>query len=436
MPPDHTWLCAEPIDTIWHRGGKPFDAGRDSLDTGRFPPTPWTFQGMIRTRLLQHALGDSLDGTAPKHIAQLVGPPDSLPEGWQIHGPFPARAEGREGAVEPWVQAPIFLWLPSREERSSEDFFQPKRAFPATDVAVLDRIHRQEPTEGSDVTESPERVLTCDAPSLLPFVPRTEHEPLDGWISARNLAWALAGRGTWDHEGWVEGSLPHFVKGELRHGVAMDPETGTAADHMLYAGRHHRFDPGACLFGSLSMDARSAGVSLGAFQRGMGVTGRKSRPFTWSVPRRVDQAWVDLCAGNHLAPSLDVPDPVDVWVTLLTPALVTEAEPPQALPFALPESGSVRITPVLALARRGEPIGGFQVGRGGRPVRSTWAAGSAWRFRLTGGTPGDRVGAARLLQGLPPHPPTRMEQFGFGQRLAGLFGEDKPAPFTNGGTHE
>ena len=85
-------FLVRPLDTVWFRGPRPFVAGEDSSDPGLFPPTPWTFQGLVRTHLLLAALPGDLDLADRRTIIELVGPPDRLPEGWRLEGPFPAKA--------------------------------------------------------------------------------------------------------------------------------------------------------------------------------------------------------------------------------------------------------------------------------------------------------------------------------------------------------
>ena len=46
-----TW-CFNPADTLFFRGGKPFEAGESGWLESFFPPSPHTIQGIIRTRIL------------------------------------------------------------------------------------------------------------------------------------------------------------------------------------------------------------------------------------------------------------------------------------------------------------------------------------------------------------------------------------------------
>ena len=195
-------FLVRPLDTVWFRGPRPFVAGEDSSDPGLFPPTPWTFQGLVRTRLLLTALDGDLDRADRRTIAELVGPPDRLPEGWRLDGPFPA-AERGDGALEPWLPAPRFLL---RAEAGGD----PARARPAPELrpaGILSGL-------------AAERVLVGS--------PRHGGRPIGGWVSAGNLRWALTGEGAWDRQGHRR-DLPPVVTAEVRTGVRIERGSATCS---------------------------------------------------------------------------------------------------------------------------------------------------------------------------------------------------------------
>lgn len=392
------WFLVDPIDTVWFRAGHPFVAGEDSADPGLFPPTAWTFQGMVRSRLLMAALGPALETANRAVVQELVGPPDRLPEGWSLAGPFPA-APGPHDELEPWFPAPALLW------RKGEEAIR-VRPMPETDDLLGAAAARWHTATGG------------------------EAEPWQGWVSASNLEWALTGRGVWDRSGATSEAcpdLPPFVAVEQRPGIRVDRETGTARDHMLYVATHHRFAPGSGLLGALRATSDSR-VPDGALHGGVVPAGKKGRLASFQGPIELGPAWARLWRGQHL--ELDpakLPPRLGAWVVLLTPALArADGEPPFPL-----RGASV----VLRLGRRGPPLGGFdQVGGGGRPVEATWAPGSAWLLDLSAAP--DRLDAARALQGLPPHLPTDEERLGFGQRLAALYDLENGRPLAlPGDTH-
>ena len=395
MPSDAAFLVI-PTDTLWLRGGRPFRGGEESYDPGLFPPTPWTFQGLIRTHVLHERLGEGLARASRTEIEGIVGPPDRLPPGWQIEGPFPARILA-DGKVEPWVPCPRFL-RPGRSWRAP-----PERSRRMPGAA----------TEGILAREDGEWLGAPGHPS----------GPLEGWISARNLAWALAGWGAWrpveaafgsKHAG---GALPPFVAPETRPGVVLRRSDGSAEDHMLYAGVHHRFAPRSGIYGALR------GADLDVDFRGGAFMGRRNRTVSLQRARTVRE-WDSLRLGDQLRLS-EVPDPLHLRLVLLSPALVRRKG--EVAPLELPRGA--RIMAVEADA--GPDIGGFdRIGHGSRAARSTWAAGSTWWIRIEGGSPEDRLEAARSLQGLGPHRPDDFERFGFGQRLVAAFDPETGSPLS------
>ncbi len=395
------WFQVEPMDTVWFRGGRPMVAGEDSYDPGSFPPSPWSFQGIVRTQILRTIAGPAgIDKMGSAAIEAEVGAPNQLPKGWEIHGPFPAHRNA-VGKIEPWVPVPRFLWGTERNGK-----LDVRRARPW-------RTGLQGADDGPDILGQP-----TPWSSSYPWVgvERGDYQPLEGWISATNLAWAVQGCGKWNPKGYAH-DLPPFVKREERYGVIIDSEKGKAQDHMLYMGVHHRFAPEARLVGRLK---GGPGEKL---RTGSVVSGRKQRLLTFVDDCPLDSTLGDLLDDKHLhhMENLQQEMTVWLWMSLLTPALVTADS---QLPFdaAIFVQQDARLIGDLGIP--GPVIGGFEhVAGRGRPARATWAAGSSWLFELKARDLKKVIDALRT-----PHSGKEYRSFGFGQRIFALFDPETGMP--------
>ncbi len=385
-----------PEDTLWLRTGSPFLAGEDSFDPGVFPPTPWTFQGMIRTRILLDRFEAPLDQVDGARIARLVGTSDALPRGWWFEGPFPARTEG--GTVEPWFPWPAFLWASPPGEIGEPVVRTREIPWAAREDLIGDRAN-----------------------DSLEGVPGSLAQPARGWVSAGNLLWSLTGWGLWDPGGAVmvgktHGSgdpLPPFVKLEGHPGLRVDPKIGAAQDHMFYVAIHHRFQPGSGLYGALYGAGDIAALDGGGF---LGRRGRTVR----IEPGTACRAWRYLRDSRHLAVSPEEgEEPVHLRLVLLSPAFVDGP-----YPFQLPPGATVRSVQAVP----GPVVGGFDLrGGGSRDARATWGAGSTWWIELDGDEE-TREAALQQLAAWPPPGASPEQQFGFGQYLVALFNPETGEP--------
>lgn len=383
----------EPVDTIWLRGGRPFSAGEASLDTTIFPPTPWTWQGMVRSRILEHHFGPRLTSVPRPEIEEQIGPPDRLLPGWILRGPLPAQC-GPRGEIEVWVPWPRFLSQPDGERR-------PRRSSSLEPAGLVASSHQ------------------AHAP-LLTFDPEVKPSEA-GWISASNLVWALFGRGRWDPQGATEpgpkraqggSDLPPFVHEEWRTGLKVDSDTGRAEEHMLYTAVHHRFAPRTGLWGSLRGASRGA---VSALREGPAALGHLGRLVNLA-PAALPHDFAEILDGRFGAP-LPATTVLDIRVVLLTPALARQGGQP---PFTLPQGAEV----LGQQAAEGPEIGGFdrRGAGGGRPMRTTWAAGSCWWVRLPAAPADEQARRIRVLLGTDPSSPMDdLERFGFGMRVAAPF---------------
>jgi CRISPR-associated protein Cmr3 len=83
------WYFIEACDVLMFRDGRPFTAGESHLIQSRFPPTPLTLQGALRTFFLT-SNGYHVGGKHPRNYQSPVGFGDELGQ-FEMHGPYLAR---------------------------------------------------------------------------------------------------------------------------------------------------------------------------------------------------------------------------------------------------------------------------------------------------------------------------------------------------------
>ena len=386
-------FLVEPCEPVLFGPPRSFVAGEAHRVRSQFPPSPLTFQGLIRSRLLLGADPplDFLSPGAPERIERLVGTPSELPADWQMRGPFPAIA--RDTVVEPWVPTPRFvLRCGSRTLHA--------------------RLVVSEHPCLNDLGESP------------PLLGRPGHgdcRPKGGWIGPANLRRVLCGEGSgeWDGDEWGE-PLPPFVNAEFQPGLAIDAKTSAAQHGLLYFAEGLRFQPRSGFAGELLAPVRAASLEDGA-----GQTGRKGRLVRFSSVEQWHADWRYLMDGSHLPEA--VAEGTCFWLVALTPARLDNVHRPALRP-ALPLGVTVDFC--AALTGRATALGGYELAsRRARPNRLYLPAGSAWLIRLNGGTAELRAAALRALNDRHPLGPAEEAAMGFGHTIVGvgpLTTEDGP----------
>lgn len=398
----HMAFFVEPAEPLIFGPPKSFTAGEGHRLRSQFPPPPMAFQGMIRTRLLlgaEPAL--DLETADPASIAALVGSPAELPDGWQIQGPFPARriagdpeAGDPRPLIQPWVPAPRFL---------------------LRDAGDPDRV----PLHVRAVMSTHE--FHCDREGGMPlFLGRPDApdaKPLSGWLSPANLRFALGGggQGRWQREG--RGTpFPPFVREEDQPGLAIDPVRGTASHGLLYFAQALRFAAGGGLFGSLSAPSLPSPLSLTDLTRGAGQAGRKRRPVGFSAAERLDPDWQAVIDGAHLPETVE--EDRLFWLLALTPVRLADPLHPDIRADLPP---GLRVDILAALTGRAQAIGGLEMASGRpRPNRLYVPAGSAWAFRVEGGTAAQRRHALSAMHDRHCLGEAAEAAMGFGHTLVGL----------------
>ena len=350
-----------------------------------FPPPPSTFQGLVRTRILEHL---SVDLRSDSAVREAVGPPDHLPPGWAIDGPWLAGVTSTEAGLQTdiWTPVPLCLTAPPGDRTGRTPW--------ATSVP-------------RGLT-----LLDDDAPPDLPVVAKKDPR---GWIGANDLASLLAGRGT---PVQVRDQAP-FVATETRCGLSLDDTRRTAERSMLYFRETRRLSgTGVYVAAGFAAWVDTTAPPL-ALTSGVARLGRRTRPLALEpLPSPVD-GWMAVAGARHLHDaegSLFLPSAIDVWLILASPARFADPDrdgTPAAPRFRV---AACEVEARVALLGRPLILGGLDLRTGApRPNRAYVPAGSAWRLRIRGGTAAQRRSVLlslhhRCVVGAPDDHP-----FGFGR---------------------
>ena len=426
--PLSTDLFVRPLEPLFFGPPRSLNAGEDHTGDGSFPPTPRTFQGLIRTQLLYRVEPrlDLNDRSPAANAAReaMVGTGEHFPDRWQLKGPLPA--EIKAGQLEPWAPTPFFLHSLSNSQRSP--LFP--EIIPSTQAAMDDRTPAIDP--------SVEWVG-------LPHNPQAE--PLKGWLSPSGLRWALNwGRKMGDQvtQDFTENDhatpLPPFVQRQPQTGIKRERSNdkepdrrreGLAEDGMIYTHQAVRFDDKTGFWGSLRIAANSVHpihperLPDNPWAAGLGQTGRKARLVAFVDCPPLHPDWVALLEGEHLVPIAPAEEDY-FWLYALTPVALSERfgeKLPGGVSWRRPDTvpPGVTLRSIAAFTGAPQTIGGWNMASTHwRPNQSYAPAGSVWLVQLKGGSPADR---RHLLQALNnSHALGSPEEavLGFGHILVGL----------------
>lgn len=336
-------LLLEPLDVWLFRDGRPFTAGSDALARSRFPPTPYTVYGMLRSLLLfqaaaRGAVRDLAFGQEREVIARTVGAADDFGR-VRLRGPLLGRLA--DGRIRRYLPAPADL--------------------------VCAEAQRDDGTRwanaASPAAEHPHGASS--ASKLQPLWARHAERPSSvagGWLAEEDFQAYLAGSPT-----RVVQSDALFAR-ELRPGVGIDRQRRTAAEGLLYAIEYIRPQPGVGVVVDV-LDGCDAVPPLLAF----GGEARGTRCTT-----------VQLAADP---PPPEVRERIArsglIKLVLAKPALFAQGWLPSWVDPATLETRGDRpaLRLVSAAVPRAEPIGGFDVVAGKpRATRYAVAAGSVYFF--------------------------------------------------------
>ena len=313
-------LDIEPLDVLFFRDGRPFDAAPRA--TGGLP-TPQTLAGALRTWLFVRLGGDV--GALAADVRKGV----SFADAAAGQGTGPA-AVGRLGIRGPWfaMDGERLVSTPATIERDCNG-----------------GLHRLDPL--GDVLPGWRR-----PDGLRPLWRRSRGsaKPRGGYLRASGL------------RRFVDGTIPRdddivdadaLFAYEDRVGINVDARTGTVGDEMIYAVRMMRLRPGV----TLSVDLVGAPGDLDRCPAGDDILalGGESRRV---IVRRAASAW--------RWPTGTAEQGTGRLVLLTTPAPIGGWRPPEL--------------PLLAAAVPGYvPVSGWDLARGGpKPNRFAVAAGSVY----------------------------------------------------------
>ena len=391
-----------PMDPVYFGPPRSFSAGENHRGKSVFPPSPNTFQGLVRSRLLQ-AVSPPLDlqdwsESSRQERESLVGGPDGLPGDWSLKGPFPgifhkiSRDYLEEPLFEPWVQTPNFLFRSANKDESPPLIATP---ISSTHPAMNDLGHKQ--------------ILFGD--------PRREFlKPLGGWIGPDNLYFALTGKGKWISEQHSK-EYPPFVSLEPSPGVAIDKNTGAAAHSLLYFLETLRFQSGSGLMGSFTGTVADS-IPPDALVSGVGTAGRKGRLVAFEPVKHIHGKWQKIMEGEHLPDAVD--ENARFWLINLTPAQLDEpCTPFLNLP---PTAGNATVEILASLTGKPICLGGYAMATGKSRANRTYVPpGSAWWIRIKGGKDDeDRALFLKSLNNANILINNKEASFGFGHCIVGL----------------
>lgn len=375
-----TWtdIAVVPAGPVFFGDGRPTTAGDTDFGEGRFPPSPRTMQGVVRTALLTSVAGlDLRPGRERERIAELIGAPEALPDSWQLAGPWLAQwHEGEDGAlseVAPWLPVPSYLVRKTGSRRL---------------VALRPLALAREGEHGMrwDL-QGVDHAACCDGRHERAYLdPAALRALLAGKVPACEDE-AEASKG-----GRCVLGDPPFLRPEPRTGLALERHKDVAAESMLYTLNYRRFCDSAGFVlrfrGNLHRD-----LDQSALTRGTSSLGGRSR-----LARRLAIAsWSsDFEAAlrpDHLPQ--EIADGARFWLWATTPAQLDVPWRPDISPLT---HGGARLTVLAAAVGKLEAIGGFSLAdQRGNPVRLCCPAGSAWLIELSGGSAAARGQLAREL---------------------------------------
>lgn len=423
-----THFLLRPMEPLFFGRPAPFNAGESHYARSMFPPSPMTFQGVIRSHLLRSVTPpldlDDWSDAAKQERKNLVGPSGSLPSGWQLKGPLPAVIREKESNVElePWAPVPRFLF--QNQQRSS--------------------VHKGELCFSTQPFLDDTGLQDLNTPSeyLRYGITRADgYSPARGWVDPDILWWALSQNDNvrLPQKG-IDPVPPFLMTTQPQPGIALTRDTSTAKDGMLYLLEHLRFSAKSGFWGHFSgaLDKR---IPDNVLTQGVGGAGRKARLVAFEESPRICRAWRDLLSGQHLqayssneglfwlyllsAAKMENPDSIRTDLHYLPGNVrfqtdkLTDGKLYVDRKDPLPSGACIRC--VLAMTAPPVIVGGIDTAKGTtRPNSAYIPAGSAWLLQIKGENKEHLKAILQALNNTHMVGDPEESCFGFGHTLVGI----------------
>ena len=358
-------LIIEPSDAWLFRDGKPFRAGEDHWTESRFPPTPLTMQGVIRSKVLFDSdtdLAQYAHNPLETAIYQRIGSPGPNYGSLRLHGPFLARKQAGR-----WVR-----YYPAPADLLCN---KPKGEFCRLIVGNT-------PIQANWPENNLRPLYAC----------ADETEPVGGWMTAEALHAYLAA-GTLPQPEQVVRPADIYIE-EERIAISLDRRVHRPKPQMLTEVGMVR------LYQDWALDVEVAGVPRWDSPGYLGIGG-EARAGYYEVLEPVPP------------PTPPSPLPERFFLYFATPTWFRNGW--------LPEDwgqwfggGTIRL--VAAAVNRAERIGGWDMAQGEKTMRAYVPAGSIYYFESEGNI---------TFNGNPVTDNPTEGQIGFGQALIGHWPNEK-----------
>ena len=349
-------VAIRPVDVWLFRDGKPFTAGEDHIAESTFPPSPFTLQGAIRTKVLA-------DKGNPSEFARKGQPDPEVGYGdnfgkLRLCGPLLMRC--KDGKCERLIPMPADVVIvaliclscghknPPKTERCEK--CDRRLTTPKVEYGLISPCHLP------FATNSPEglQLLWAQKPE--------RHEQAIGWLPESE--WANYLKGQPPSQAVRAEDLFTF---EPRFGIAIDSTKGTTQEAMLYQARFVRLKEGTALW------AEVHGVSLG--EKGFLRFGGEGRAAIYEAIQEPLQKSLKPLSQFNAANNA-----TRFKIVLVTPAWFSGGWQPRDGDWSKIFGSQVQL--IAAAIPRPLLLGGFDVAkRVPKPMRSFVPAGAVYFFK-------------------------------------------------------